>query len=107
MRNQHRVLRRIVLVIGLAVPAIAGPPLPKLEGLQARGCEVKQIGDSWQATFWADHQLPDDGPDDFVVKRDFRLVLGRRGGKNARRKAMLDCDDYMSAVDKAVQKSKR
>ncbi|HZP31892.1 MAG TPA: hypothetical protein VFB23_00920 [Candidatus Acidoferrales bacterium] len=102
-----RTCAHICALLLVAAPTLAGPPLPKLEGLQARGCELVQHGGMWEATFWADHQLPDDGPDDFVVKRDFRLVLGRRAGKNARRKAMLDCDDYMNAVDKAVQKSKR
>jgi hypothetical protein len=93
----YRHVYTLVLILFLSPcgPALAGPrPMPRLEGLTNYGCTIRQHGEAWELEAWASHEAP----------KDWKDIASRRTGRNARRKIFSDCDDYMTAVQKAVQK---
>jgi hypothetical protein len=97
--SPRSVLRIIIVAIAalavFSVPAIAAPPLPKLEGMTSYGCHIDRVSAGHFRTYaWAEH----------ASLHDFEVLLSER---STRKKAMADCDIWMLALEKRIDIERR
>ena len=87
-----KISRALAVLALFAVPIAAGHEKLDYGRILRQGCSVDHLlaGNVWRAYVWADYQGSG-------REHDFTMWLSERGN---RWKAMKDCDEWLTAVDK-------
>jgi hypothetical protein len=86
-----KISKALAVLALFAVPIAAGQQKLDYGRILRQGCSVDQLaGNVWRAYVWADYQ-------DSGREHDFTMWLSERSN---RRKAMKDCDEWLTAADK-------